>query len=160
MIQASIAAHKHSDASMLRRVFDEISDPARSALLREAIVGLEKLKFDWNSRYIATLAPGYAVELVFAGAAGDQFMGRTQTEILFGKIFDLPEPRPERGAKFTVTATSYGADDKSIPRSPQDGGGDTSGSDPFRDDVHRAVESAKSNEASSRNGDRGKGSGR
>jgi cell filamentation protein len=159
MIQASIAAHEQSDASMMRRMFDEISDPARSTLLRESIAGLEKLKFDWNSRYIATLTPGYAVELVFAGAAGDQFMGRTQTEILFGKTPDLPEPRPERGEKFTVTARSYARGDESLARGRRDDSG-ASANDPFLDDVQGAVESAKANEASSRTGDRGKGRGR
>ena len=159
MIQASIAAHEQSDASMMRRMFDEISDPARSALLRKSIAGLEKLKFDWNSRYIATLTPGYAVELVFAGAAGDQFMGRTQTEILVGKTSDLSEPRPERGEKFTVTATSYARGDESLAGV---GGmiAEANGNDPFLDDVQGAVESAKANEASSRTGDRGKGRGR
>jgi cell filamentation protein len=107
MIQASIVANEQSDTSMMRRMFDEISDPARVALLRESIAGLEKLNFKWNDRYVATLAPGHAVELVFAGAAGDQFMGRTQTEILFGRADDLPEPRPARGETFTAIATSY-----------------------------------------------------
>ena len=39
MAQASIAAHEQGDPSMMRRMFDEISDPARSALLRESIAG-------------------------------------------------------------------------------------------------------------------------
>jgi cell filamentation protein len=104
MIQASIAAHERGDPSMMRRMFDEIGDPARSAMLRESIAALEKLNFDWNSHYVATLAPGHTVELVFAGVAGDQFMARSRTEILFGRTADLPEPRPEHGETFTVTA--------------------------------------------------------
>jgi hypothetical protein len=50
---------------------------------------------------------GRSVDLVFAGAAGDHFMARTDTEILFGKTSDLPEPHPERGATFTVTPSAY-----------------------------------------------------
>jgi len=107
MIQASIAANEQSDVSMMRRMFDEISDPARTALLRQSIASLEKLNFPWNDRYVATLTPGHPVELVFAGAAGDQFMARSQTEILFGNAADLPELRPERGEIFHVTATRY-----------------------------------------------------
>lgn len=107
MIQASIAAHERGDPSMMRRMFAEISDPARSALLRDSITALERLDFDWNRHYIATLAPGRSVDLVFAGAAGDYFMARTDTEILFGKASDLPEPHPERGATFTVTPSAY-----------------------------------------------------
>ncbi len=111
MAQASIAAREHGDLSMMRRMFDEISDPARSAMLRESIAGLEKLNFDWNNHYVATLAPGHTVDLVFAGAAGDQFMARTRTEILFGRTADLPEPRPERGETFTVTAAPNAQND-------------------------------------------------
>jgi cell filamentation protein len=107
MTQASIAANEQGDPSMMRRMFDEISHPPRAALLRESVAGLEKLNFKWNDHYIATLAPGHPVELVFAGAAGEQFMGRTRTEILFGRIADLPEPRPAQGESFGVTATAY-----------------------------------------------------
>jgi hypothetical protein len=90
---------------MMRRMFDEIGDPARAMMLRQSIAGLERLNFDWNNRYVATLTPGHTVELVFAGVAGDQFMARTRTEILFGRTADLPEPRPEHGETFTVMAT-------------------------------------------------------
>jgi len=85
MTRASVAAHEQGDPSIMRRMFDEISDPARSAMLRESIAGLEKLNFDWNNHCVATLAPGHTVDLVFAGVAGDQFMARTRTEILFGR---------------------------------------------------------------------------
>lgn len=107
MIQASVAAHEQGDPSMMRRMFDEISDPARAALLRESVAALEKVNFDWNRHYVATLTPGHSVDLVFAGTAGDQFIAHNQIAILFGKISDLPEPRPERGETFTVAATPY-----------------------------------------------------
>jgi len=35
--------------------------------------------------------------LFLAGIAGDQFMGRTQTDILFGRSADLPVPHPKSG---------------------------------------------------------------
>ena len=107
MIQASIAAHEQGDPSMMRRMFDEISDAPRAALLRESIAKLEKQDFDWNTQYMATLTPGLPVDLVFAGVAGDQFMARTETDILFGKVSDLPKPPPERGQSITVTAKPY-----------------------------------------------------
>jgi cell filamentation protein len=121
MTQASIAAHEENDPSMMRRMFAEISDPARAALLREGIEKLQtafgrdaqrtgKTPVHWNDHYLATLAPGHSVELVFAGVAGDQFMARSNTQILFGNVSDLPEPRPERGQTFVVTA---------LPRSQQ-----------------------------------------
>ena len=56
---------------------------------------------------MATLTPGHSVDLVFAGVAGDQFMAHNQVAIFFGKISDLPEPRPGRGEAFTVAATPY-----------------------------------------------------
>jgi cell filamentation protein len=103
MIHASIAAHERGDTSMMRRMFDEISDPTRVAVLRVSVASLEKWGVPWNDHYVATLAPGHAVNLVFAGVAGEQFMARTQTAILFGKVADLPQPCPERGQALTVT---------------------------------------------------------
>jgi cell filamentation protein len=102
MIQASIAAHERGDTSMMRRMFDEISDSGRAALLRESLSALDKLNVDWNDRYVATIAPGHTVELVLAGVAGNQFMARTASKILFGRISDLPNPRPQRNQTFTL----------------------------------------------------------
>jgi cell filamentation protein len=102
MIQASIAAHEQGDTSMMRRMFDEISDPERVTLLRQSIAALDKLKVDWNDRYVATIAPGPKVELVFAGIAGSQFMARTASKILFGRVSDLPDPQPDRDQIFTL----------------------------------------------------------
>jgi cell filamentation protein len=102
MIQASIAAHERGDTSMMCRMFDEISDPERVALLRESLAALDKSNIDWNDRYVATLTPGHTVELVFAGVAGNQFMARTASKILFGRVSDLPVPRPQRDQTFTL----------------------------------------------------------
>jgi cell filamentation protein len=107
MIRASVAAHESGDASMMRRLFDEISDRPRASLLREGLADLDRLRFSWNDRYVATLTPRWTVELVFVGAAEDQFMARGQADILFGQASDLPEPRPERGAAFWVKASPY-----------------------------------------------------
>jgi cell filamentation protein len=105
MIQASIAAHERNDTSMMRRMFDEISDPERVTLLQNSIAALES-KIDWNNRYVATIAPGHSVELVFAGISGNQFMARTKTDILFGWVSDLPTPRPQPNQTFTLTVPS------------------------------------------------------
>jgi cell filamentation protein len=103
MIQASVGAHELGDASMMYRMFDEISDPSRVSFLRESIDLLEKQNFNWNDRYVATVTPGHTVDLVLAGVAGDQFMARSQSEILFGRTADLPQPPPQRGEAFTLT---------------------------------------------------------
>jgi hypothetical protein len=58
MIQASIAAHEQDDTSMMRRMFNEISDPGRVALLRASLAALDKLDIEWNDRYVATIAQG------------------------------------------------------------------------------------------------------
>jgi cell filamentation protein len=107
MIQASVAAHEHDDSTMMRRLFDEISNPSRVAALREATEALERHGFDWNDRYIATLEPGHRVEIVLAGAADDHFMARTSSEILIGKSSDLPDPQPERGESFAFVAPEH-----------------------------------------------------
>jgi cell filamentation protein len=108
MIQASIAAHERGDTSMMRRMFDEISDSERAALLRESLSALDKLNVDWNDRYVATIGPGHTIELVLAGVAGNQFMARTVSKILFGLVSDLPDPRPQRDQTFTLTVPSRG----------------------------------------------------
>lgn len=104
MIQASIAANEQGDTSMMHRLFDEISNPARVSLMRDSIIALDAVKYDWNNRYIATLQPGYTVEVVLAGISGEQFMARTNNQILFGRTSDLPEPFPETGQTFKVSA--------------------------------------------------------
>jgi cell filamentation protein len=160
MIQASIAAHELDDPSMMRRMFEEISDPARAALLRESVEALEKSKFKWNEHYVATLAPGHTVDLVLAGVRGDQFMARTQTEILFGRTADLPEPRPERGETFTVTAAPYARQEESIEHNPQGAGEKASADDLLQQDLRAAEKETKSDDAPGKPTDRGKGRGR
>jgi cell filamentation protein len=107
MIQASIAANEHSDRTMMRRMFGEISDPVRVAALEKAIDALNRNGFPWNDRYVATAEPGHKVEVTMAGTADDQFMARTATAILIGQTSDLPEPRPERDETFTFEPTAW-----------------------------------------------------
>lgn len=101
MIEACIAGNERGDNGMMRRLFNEISDPVRRAALSKAIHALNENGFPWNDRYIATAEPGHQVEVTMAGVAGAQFMGRTETAILIGQASDLPKPHPERGDTFT-----------------------------------------------------------
>lgn len=105
MIQASIAANENNDPSMMRRLFDEISNPRRVHALREATDYLQGHNFNWNDCYVATIEPGHRVELTMVGLAGDHFMARTESDILIGKTRDLPKPTPHRGERFTVAAS-------------------------------------------------------
>jgi cell filamentation protein len=107
MIQASIAANEQGDSAMMRRMFDEISDPVRVAALEKAINALNENSFPWNDRYGATAEPGQKVEVTMAGIAGEQFMARTATAILIGQTSDLPEPYPEGGETFTFEPTPW-----------------------------------------------------
>jgi cell filamentation protein len=107
MIQASVAAHEDTDHSIMRRMFDEISNPARVDLLRVTIGDLERQKFEWNDRYIATLEPGRSIQLLMVGVRGNQFMARTDTEILIGQTSDLPTPRPNARESFQFVASDY-----------------------------------------------------
>jgi cell filamentation protein len=108
MIQASIAGNDLRDPSMMRRLFQEISDPVRVAALRKAIGDLDRFEYPWNDRYLATAEPDHKVDVRLAGVAGDQFMARTKTGILICKTSDLPEPRPRQGEDFTFVPTSWG----------------------------------------------------
>jgi cell filamentation protein len=103
MTQASIAANDGDDPSMMRRMFDEISDPARVAALLPAIESFDRQGLDWNERCLATTQPGHTVELTIAGIADGHFMARTSGEILIGQVTVLPDNQPERGDTFTLT---------------------------------------------------------
>jgi cell filamentation protein len=107
MIEASVAASERGDHSVMRRLFHEISNPSRVEVLRTAEEQLDRQKYNWNERYIATVEPGYPVELTMVGIARDQFMAHTGSQILLGKTSDLPEPRPERGEAFTFVAPQH-----------------------------------------------------
>lgn len=110
MIQASIAGNEQSDGTMMRRMFNEISDPVRVVALEKAIGSLHENGISWNDIYVSTAEPGHKVELTMAGVGGEQFMGRTTTSILIGKASDLPEPRPARGETFTFEPTPWSHD--------------------------------------------------
>jgi len=107
MIEASVAANERGDPSLMRRLFDEISNPHRVEVLRTAEDALDRNRFDWNERYIATVEPGHPVDLTMVGIARDQFMAHTGSQILIGKTSDLPKPHPDRGETFTFVASKH-----------------------------------------------------
>jgi cell filamentation protein len=107
MVQASIAANECGDRTMMRRLFDEISDQARLAALMPAIEFLEQQGFPWNDFYVATFEPGHAVEATLAGLGGDHFMARTGSDILIGQSADLPTPPPKSGEVFRVEPSRW-----------------------------------------------------
>ena len=104
MIEASIAANDRGDKTMMRRLFEDASDPERIAALRDAIASFETYGFSWNNSYVATIEPGHPAELTLIGigSAGDHFLAHSGSQILIGKTADLPDPRPERGAVFVL----------------------------------------------------------
>ena len=108
MIQASMAANDHGANSLMRRLFIEISNPARVAALLPAVNFLEAQGFPWNDHYLSTAEPVQSVEVTFAGPAGQHFMARTGSGILIGKASDLPTPRPQRGEVFILDPSSWG----------------------------------------------------
>jgi cell filamentation protein len=107
MIQASVAANDHGDNSSMRLMFVEISNTARVAALLPAIEFLDSQCFPWNDHYLCTAEPGEAVEVTFAGPAGQHFMARTDSGILIGKASDLPTSRPKRGEVFILNPSSW-----------------------------------------------------
>jgi len=112
MIRASIAAHEHDDTGVMRRLFNDASDPARFAALSEAIAFLEKERFPWNDRYIATAEPGHEVKAMLAGVSRDNVMVRTETDILIGHTSDLPMPHPRHGEWFMLKPESKASSDQ------------------------------------------------
>jgi cell filamentation protein len=107
MIQASITANEARKPGMMRRLFKDAVIPARRQALAKAIASLEAASFPWNDRYIAAAEPGHRVELVLAGVAGEQFMGRTSNAIIIGRSDDLPSPAPASGKSFTLKPRAW-----------------------------------------------------
>lgn len=107
MIQASIAGNDNDDPAMMRRMFNEISDPVRVEALDKAIGALTHFGTKWDDNYVATMEPGHKVEAIMVGVAGKQFMARTNTEILIGQSADLPIPYPKRQQTFTIEPTTW-----------------------------------------------------
>ena len=105
MIRISIAAHEQADVSGFQRLFREISEPPRVEALRNAQEFLEKQRFNWQDRYMATTVPGQNYDLIMVGQSGSNFMARTTESILIGWIEDLPMPLPGSGERFSMTAT-------------------------------------------------------
>lgn len=91
MIRASILSTA-GDSTMMIRLFQEITDPARIRPLRRAIEFLAANRFPWNTTYLATATPGqvYAGKLV--GRDGTAFMMRTDSDqIIIGQQADIPD---------------------------------------------------------------------
>jgi cell filamentation protein len=107
MVRASVAGTDDNDPTMMRRLFQEISDPVRVAALDKAIKALDRFQFPWNEATLATAEPGHRVVVTMAGVAGDQFMARTKTDILIGREADLPTPYPARGDVFTLAPSCW-----------------------------------------------------
>jgi cell filamentation protein len=118
MYEASVESFERNDPAMMLRMFDEISTPERVSLLREGLIKLQnRLNTDsqasgkppllnLNEQYVATAAPGHQMELTLVGIAGNQFMARTQAQIIFGFVADLPDPVPKSGEIFRFVAKS------------------------------------------------------
>jgi len=108
MNQASIDARDHDDPTMMRRLFDEISDASRVAALRQAVEFFEKRRFSWNDRYLASAEPGYRIEVTMVGTTGDHFMARTGLQLLIGKKTDLPNSTPRSHETFMIVPERWG----------------------------------------------------
>lgn len=100
MKQAEISAYELDDFTVMRRLFLEISDPARIKLLRQGIALLESEGFDWNDYYLITADPGVPTMVTMNRIVGDLFFCKLPLEMVVGWTADLPEPQPEAGVEF------------------------------------------------------------
>ena len=97
LVMASIAS-AHGDISMMARMMDEITDTERIQPLKKVIAFLDKERYPWNDRYIATTTPGQQYRGTFAQAAGSSFFFYDdQNRILVGKTSDLPSEAKANG---------------------------------------------------------------
>ncbi len=106
MKQAEISAYELDDFTVMRRLFLEISDPARVELLRQAITLLESEGFEWNDYYLITADPGVPTLVTMDRVVGDLFFCKLPLEMVVGRTADLPDPHPPAGTEFAYVPSA------------------------------------------------------
>lgn len=102
MTEASIQAGR-GEPDLMRRLFREISDPARVRPLRDAIRFFEAHRYDWHSRYLATTEPGRFYDGTFVGRDQNHFLMHDGRRILVGSVGDLRRvPAPGEPVSFST----------------------------------------------------------
>lgn len=112
MIAVSIEASR-GDQGGVRRMFDELLDPARKQSLLIAVTALQQA-FDVSKRYVATASPGQSYEGVFAGVGNggrDFLLGHPDGRITIGRTANLPERGQGLANGQTIAFTAQGAHD-------------------------------------------------
>lgn len=102
MVAASVEAMT-GYPEMFVRMFQEVSDPLRTAPMRRAVSFFEAHGFDWNDHYLTTATPGRTYSGIFVGKDQDNFMLPSGAQIVIGSYADLEEP-PVQGRPVTVMA--------------------------------------------------------
>ncbi|WP_281255861.1 Fic/DOC family protein [Deinococcus hopiensis] len=95
------------DNGGMRRLFQEISDPDRVALLEKAQDYLSREKVDWDRAYIATATPGREYQGQVGLHSSELVIIRDQGDMLVGQTRDVPPETLRAGAVVQFTASGY-----------------------------------------------------
>jgi cell filamentation protein len=104
MIAVCIDAQESGNTLAIQRLFEEITNPARVLMLKEAIGFMEKQDINWNQRYLATAFAGQEYEGVVAASSMQHFILMTsEFQIIICSITNLPTNRmPDQSIRFTM----------------------------------------------------------
>jgi cell filamentation protein len=104
IVAVCIDAQESGNTLALRRLFDEITNPTRILMLKEAIGFMESQEINWNQRYLATALVGREYEGVVAASSLQNFILMTsEFQIIVCNIANLPINRmPDQSIRFTI----------------------------------------------------------
>ncbi|GMA17007.1 Fic/DOC family protein [Deinococcus metallilatus] len=95
------------EGSTMQRLFDEISDPDRVAVLERGVQYLEGARqhgVEWEEMYVATTTPGREYNGQLAAKGEGFFVIASEGDVLVGHPQDLPDGH---GRNVTVRATEF-----------------------------------------------------
>lgn len=93
----------------MRRMFQEITDLGRVAVLERANQALEHFKFNWQERYVMTAIPGQEYTATVAVAGPGVVVMRSENTVLAAQPRDLEPASIQGGKEVSFTATPYPA---------------------------------------------------
>lgn len=111
----------HGDASTMRRLFDEISDPRRTALLHEAVRIMEREGVAWRELYVASARSDFEYTGRLAVFSKDVFILESSGDVIVGQGRDVTDDMKEAGGRAVRVMTSaYGEAGSSVHHRQQD----------------------------------------
>ena len=103
------------DVSGMQRLFQEISNPDRVALLAKAQDFLDREKQNWQGMYVASATPGQDYTARAAITSPELVVLRSEGDVIVAQTRDIDPEALQAGGEIKFTATEYGPRDGDAP---------------------------------------------